>query len=448
MPSACGRPPLDAAHPGRRSGVFVSPDTGQNVGFSAAGRRRIVHGRSTPDARAFSTSVIDRSVARVRGRARRAAGRAGRAGGSRVGIHHVDRSQGSIMLDSFFRLFNDSPSGLRGKIAAIYSLLVAFNVGAWIWAFVAFRDQPVLLGTALLAYVFGLRHAVDADHIAAIDNVTRKLMQEGRSPLGAGLFFSLGHSTVVIVMSVAVALTAASLARFESMKTWGGVISTSVSAFFLLVLAAANLLILISVYRTFRAARRGDAIVDADLDLLMNQRGVLARLFRPLFRLVSRSWHLYPVGFLFGFGFDTATEIALFGISATQVQGGLSFWSVMALPVLFTAGMTLVDTTDGILMMGAYRWAYVRPIRKIYYNMTITFVSVLVAALIGGIEVLALLADKLALQGPVWDFATLVASHFGMLGYVVIGLFVACWVVSAAIYRLKRYDEIDVTLSA
>jgi high-affinity nickel-transport protein len=191
----------------------------------------------------------------------RAAGRgerrAARAGGSRVGIHHVDRSQGSIMLDSFFRLFNDSPSGLRGKIAAIYSLLVAFNVGAWIWAFVAFRDQPVLLGTALLAYVFGLRHAVDADHIAAIDNVTRKLMQEGRSPLGAGLFFSLGHSTVVIVMSVAVALTAASLARFESMKTWGGVISTSVSAFFLLVLAAANLLILISVYRTF--ARRAAA---------------------------------------------------------------------------------------------------------------------------------------------------------------------------------------------
>ncbi|HKT67574.1 MAG TPA: HoxN/HupN/NixA family nickel/cobalt transporter, partial [Burkholderia sp.] len=236
------------------------------------------------------------------------------------------------MLDSFFRLFNDSPSGLRGKIVAIYSLLVAFNVAAWIWAFVAFRDQPVLLGTALLAYVFGLRHAVDADHIAAIDNVTRKLMQEGRSPLGAGLFFSLGHSTVVIVMSVAVALTAASLARFESMKTWGGVISTSVSAFFLLVLAAANLLILISVYRTFRAARRGEAIVDADLDMLMNQRGVLARLFRPLFRLVSRSWHLYPVGFLFGFGFDTATEIALFGISATQVQGGMSFWSVMALP--------------------------------------------------------------------------------------------------------------------
>ncbi|CAN0620645.1 High-affinity nickel transport protein [Burkholderia multivorans] len=356
--------------------------------------------------------------------------------------------KGSTMLDAFFRLFNDSPSGLRGKIVAIYTLLVAFNIGAWAWALAAFHGQPVLLGTALLAYVFGLRHAVDADHIAAIDNVTRKLMQEGRSPLGAGLFFSLGHSSVVIVMSVVVALTAASLARFESFRAWGGTISTCVSAFFLLLLAGANLLILISVVRTFRAVRRGEPLVEQDLDLLMNQRGVLARVFRPLFRLVSRSWHLYPIGFLFGIGFDTATEIALFGISATQVQGGLSFWSVMALPALFTAGMTLVDTTDGILMMGAYRWAYVRPIRKIYYNMTITFVSVMVAALIGGIEVLALLADKLALQGPVWDFAGMAAGHFGVLGYVVIGLFLASWLVSAAIYRVKRYDEIDVTISA
>ncbi|MGU7769204.1 HoxN/HupN/NixA family nickel/cobalt transporter [Burkholderia sp. MR1-5-21] len=352
------------------------------------------------------------------------------------------------MLDSFSRLFNDSPSGLRGKIIAIYSLLIAFNVGAWIWAFIAFHGQPVLLGTALLAYVFGLRHAVDADHIAAIDNVTRKLMQEGRSPLGAGLFFSLGHSTVVIVMSVVVALTAASIARFDGMRAIGGTISTCVSAFFLLLLAAANLMILISVYRTFRAVKRGEPLVEEDLDLLMNKRGVLARIFRPLFRLVSRSWHLYPIGFLFGIGFDTATEIALFGISATQVQGGLSFWSVMVLPALFTAGMTLVDTTDGILMMGAYRWAYVRPIRKLYYNITITFVSVLVAALIGGIEVLALIADKLSLQGPVWDFASMAAAHFGMLGYLVIGLFVASWLVSAVIYRVKRYDEIDVTISA
>ncbi|CAJ5172722.1 high-affinity nickel-transport protein [Burkholderia pseudomallei] len=260
------------------------------------------------------------------------------------------------MLESFLRLFNDSPAELRSKIVGIYAMLIAFNVGAWAWAFAAFHGQPVLLGTALLAYTFGLRHAVDADHIAAIDNVTRKLMHEKKNPLGAGLFFSLGHSSVVILMTVAVALTAATLAeRFEGMKAWGGAIGTSVSAFFLLVLAFANLLILISVYRTFRAVRRGEPLVEQDLDILLNQRGFFARIFRPLFAIVSRSWHLYPIGFLFGLGFDTATEIALFGISATQAHGGLSFWSVMALPVLFTAGMTLVDTTDGIMMMGAYR---------------------------------------------------------------------------------------------
>ncbi len=353
------------------------------------------------------------------------------------------------MLKAFFRLFNDSPAELRAKIVGIYALLIAFNIGAWLWAFAAFHGQPVLLGTALLAYTFGLRHAVDADHIAAIDNVTRKLMQERKSPLGAGLFFSLGHSTVVILLSVAVALTAASLAtRFDGMKEWGGVIGTSVSAFFLLLLAFANLLILVSVHRTFRAVQRGEPLVEADLDLLLNRRGVLARLFRPVFRVVSRSWHLYPVGFLFGLGFDTATEIALFGISATQAQGGMSFWSVMALPVLFTAGMTLVDTTDGILMMGAYRWAFVRPIRKLYYNMTITFVSVLVAVLIGGIEALALIADKLALKGGFWDFIGMLSDHFGILGYGVIALFLLSWLVSALIYRFKGYDRIDVTLAS
>ncbi|WP_323118202.1 HoxN/HupN/NixA family nickel/cobalt transporter [Burkholderia alba] len=352
------------------------------------------------------------------------------------------------MFEALFRLFNDSPAELRHKITGIYALLIAFNIGAWVWAFAAFHGQPVLLGTALLAYTFGLRHAVDADHIAAIDNVTRKLMQERKNPLGAGLFFSLGHSTVVILLSVVVALTAASLAdRFDGLKAWGGVIGTSVSAFFLLLLALANLLILISVYRTFRAVRRGEPLVEQDLDMLLNNRGFLARIFRPLFRIVSRSWHLYPIGFLFGLGFDTATEIALFGISATQAQGGMSFWSVMVLPVLFTAGMTLIDTTDGILMMGAYRWAFVRPIRKIYYNMTITFVSVLVAVVIGGIEALALIADKLDLKGGFWDTVGMLADHFGLLGYLVIGLFLLSWIVSALIYRMKRYDEIDVTIS-
>jgi high-affinity nickel-transport protein len=353
------------------------------------------------------------------------------------------------VLKSISRLFNDSPAELRRKIAGIYLLLIAFNAGAWAWAFAAFHGQPVLLGTALVAYTFGLRHAVDADHIAAIDNVTRKLLQERRSPLGAGLFFSLGHSTVVIVMTIAVALAAASLTtHFAEMKALGGIIGTSVSAFFLLLLAFANLLIFVSVYRTFRAVQRGEPIEQQDLDLLLASRGFLARIFRPLFRLVSRSWHLYLIGLLFGLGFDTATEVALFGISASQATGGMSFWSVMVLPILFTAGMSLVDTTDGIMMMGAYKWAFVRPIRKLYYNMTITFVSALVAVVIGGIEALALIANKLSLTGPFWDVANLAAEHFGLLGYLVIGLFLASWIVSALVYRVKRYDEIDVKLSA
>ena len=352
------------------------------------------------------------------------------------------------MLKPVSRLFNDTSTELRSKVVGIYVLLTAFNVGAWVWAFVAFRGQPVLLGTALLAYTFGLRHAVDADHIAAIDNVTRKLLHEGRSPLGVGLFFSLGHSTIVIAMTVAVALTTASLTtHFEEMKALGGVISTCVSAFFLLVLAAANMLIFVSVLRTFRAVQRGEPLLEEDLDLLLGNRGFLARIFRPLFRLASRSWHLYPIGFLFGLGFDTATEVALFGISATQASGGMSFWSIIALPLLFTAGMSLVDTTDGILMMSAYRWAFVRPIRKIYYNMTITLVSVLVALVIGGVEALALAADKLALKGAFWEAVGAIAEHFGLLGYGVIGVFLLSWIVSIVIYRVKRYDEIDVKLS-
>ncbi len=352
------------------------------------------------------------------------------------------------MLKPVSRLFNDASTELRSKVVGIYVLLTAFNVGAWVWAFVAFRGQPVLLGTALLAYTFGLRHAVDADHIAAIDNVTRKLLHEGRSPLSVGLFFSLGHSTIVIAMTVAVALTTASLTtHFEEMKALGSVISTCVSAFFLLVLACANMLIFVSVLRTFRAVQRGEPLVEEDLDLLLGNRGFLARIFRPLFRLASRSWHLYPIGFLFGLGFDTATEVALFGISATQASGGMSFGSIIALPLLFTAGMSLVDTTDGILMMSAYRWAFVRPIRKIYYNMTITLVSVLVALVIGGVEGLALAADKLALKGAFWEAVGAIAEHFGLLGYGVIAVFLLSWIVSIVIYRVKRYDEIDVKLS-
>ena len=338
--------------------------------------------------------------------------------------------------------------GLRRRLFSIYGVLLAANLGAWAWALLLFRDQPLLLGTALLAYGFGLRHAVDADHIAAIDNVTRKLMQEGQRPVSVGFFFALGHSTVVALAAAGVAATATLLSgRFEAFKAIGGTIGTLVSAFFLFAIAAANLVILRGVWRTFRQVRAGGRYAEEDVDLLLNQRGLLARFLRPLFRLISRSWHMYPLGFLFGLGFDTATEVALLGISATQAAQGVSIWAIMVFPALFAAGMSLVDTTDGVLMLGAYEWAFVKPMRKLYYNLTITLVSVTVAVLVGGIEVLGLIGDRLALSGPFWDAIAALGDNFNTLGFVIIGVFIAAWIGSILVYRYTGLDKIEVIRS-
>ena len=245
----------------------------------------------------------------------------------------------------------------------------------------------MLLGTAALAYSFGLRHAFDADHIAAIDNVTRKLMQEGSRPVGVGLFFSLGHSTIVVALTVAIAVATTALqGRFDAFKSFGAMVGTLVSALFLFAIAIANIVVLVSVWRTFQTVKSGGRFVEEDLDLMLANRGLLGRLFRRFFRLIERSWQMYPLGILFGLGFDTATEVGLLGISATQASQGLSIWSILVFPALFTAGMTLIDTTDSILMLGAYGWAFIKPIRKLYYNLTITAVSVLVAVIVGGLE--------------------------------------------------------------
>jgi high-affinity nickel-transport protein len=335
----------------------------------------------------------------------------------------------------------------RGRVIALYALLFVINVGAWIWALLAFHDYPVLLGTAFLAYSFGLRHAVDADHIAAIDNVTRKLMQQGKRPVAVGFFFSLGHSTIVFGLSVAIALTSFALKdRFDSLKSIGGIIGTLISAFFLLVIAIANIFILVAVYRTFQHVKNGGAYVDEDLNLILAKRGFFGRLFRGLFKLVDHSWQMYFVGFLFGLGFDTATEVGLLGISATAAAKGLPIWSILVFPTLFTAGMALIDSTDSILMLGAYGWAFVKPIRKLYYNMTITFVSILVALFIGGIEVLGLVGGEFGFKGAFWDFMDTLNSdeNFGRIGYAIIGVFVLSWLVSFLIYRLNKYDDIDV----
>jgi high-affinity nickel-transport protein len=307
--------------------------------------------------------------------------------------------------------------------------LVGFNLAVWLWAIVAFHPYPLLMGTALLAYSLGLRHAVDADHIAAIDNVTRKLMQEGKRPVAVGLMFSLGHSTIVLLGSAAIAATALALHhRIDS------------------GIAIVNLLVLRSVYGAFARVRRGEPYGEEDFDLLLGNRGLLARLFRPMFGMITRSWHMYPLGILFGLGFDTATEIGVLGISAAEASKGLSLWSILAFPALFAAGMSLIDTTDSILMLGAYGWAFVKPIRKLYYNMTITFVSVVVAFAVGGIEALGLVAERFHLTGRFWNYVVRLNGNFGTLGFFIIGLFAISWVVSIAVYKWRRLEHFEVNV--
>jgi high-affinity nickel-transport protein len=346
------------------------------------------------------------------------------------------------------RLFDDEPVGMKAKIGALYIVLLLANVLSWLWAFVVFREYPLLLGTASLAYAFGLRHAVDPDHIAAIDNVTRKLMQDGKRPVAAGFFFALGHSSVVIVASVLVALSVGALeAKFAWFKDVGGVIGTSVSAAFLLIIALINTMILMSVYRAFLAVRRGEALMEKDLHNLLDGRGFFTRMLRSLFAIITRSWHMFPLGLLFGLGFDTASEISLLGISAAQGSAGLPIWSILVFPALFAAGMSLIDTTDSVLMVQAYGWAFIKPVRKLYYNLTMTFISIVVAFLIGGLETLGLVADKFRFGGPFWDLVSQANENFGLIGYLVVGVFLSGWLISVLVYRLRRFDEIGAQLT-
>jgi high-affinity nickel-transport protein len=341
--------------------------------------------------------------------------------------------------------FDDDKANLKAKVRLTFGFLIAANIVVWIMAWMAFADHPALLGTAFLAYMFGIRHAFDADHIAAIDNVVRKLMGEGKAPYSVGFFFSLGHSSIVILASLIIAITANAmqgpLAEFREV---GSVIGTSVSAFFLLLIGIANLLIFKGIWQAFTKARRGKPIVEEDLDTLLAGRGLLARVFRRLFGVVSRSWHMYPIGFLFGLGFDTATEIGVLGISAAQATSGMSYWTIMIFPALFTVGMSLMDTADSALMTRAYGWAYVKPMRKLWYNLTITAASVVAAVFIGGVEAIGLIGEKLDLSGGLWAVAAHLNDNLANFGYAVVGIFIASWAISTAIYKAKGYDEMQV----
>ena len=359
------------------------------------------------------------------------------------------------MFATLRRVLGDDTPGLRDKILGIYALLLALNLVCWSLSVFTSLHYPVFLLLAATAYTLGLRHAFDADHIAAIDNVTRKLVQEKKKPVTVGLFFSLGHSTVVVVVALLIGLGANALRQGiqngnSGLETTAGLVGTSISALFLFAMAIINIVILVQIVRAFRQVTRGGSYNEEVVEAVLNQRGFLARIFRGLFKSIDTSWKMYPVGFLFGLGFDTATEIGLFVIAGTLGVYHVPFYSAFLLPLLFTAGMTLMDTSDSIMMLGAYGWAFVKPIRKLFYNMTITLISVLVALIIGGLETLGILEGTLNLRGGFWDFiaGSTSDSNFGWVGAGIITIFLLSWAVSTVIYRINRYDDLEMPVGS
>ena len=303
------------------------------------------------------------------------------------------------------------------------------------------------VGVGLTAYTLGLRHAFDADHIAAIDNTTRKLMGDGRRPLAVGFFFSLGHSTVVFGLALLLACGVKAIAGptaddSSTLHHYTGLIGTGVSGAFLYLIAVLNVIVLVGILRVFLRVRRGEFDPDTDADAFEHQlanRGLINRLLGRFTKSITRSWHMYPIGLLFGLGFDTATEIALLVLAGTSAAAGLPWYAILCLPVLFTAGMCLLDTIDGTFMNFAYGWAFANPVRKIYYNITITGLSVAVALLIGSMELLGLFAAQLGWRGGFWEW--LGGLNLNTVGFLIVGLFIVTWVVALLVWRYGRIEE-------
>jgi high-affinity nickel-transport protein len=299
------------------------------------------------------------------------------------------------------------------------------------------------VGLGLTAYTLGLRHAFDADHITAIDNTTRKLMAERQRPLSVGFWFSLGHSTIVFGLSL---LFAVGIRALSGQVRFGGstlhrvttVVGTGISGGFLYLIAALNLVILFGILRVLRAMRRGD-YDEAELERQLNNRGFMNRLYGRFTRLITRPWQMYPLGVLFGLGLDTATEVGVLFIAAGAAGAGLPFYAILCLPILFAAGMSLLDTIDGSFMNFAYGWAFAQPVRKVYYNLTITGLSVAIALIIGTVELLGLVIEKLSLKGAVW--AWVASININTLGYVIVGLFIATWAVALLVWRVGGIEE-------
>lgn len=331
----------------------------------------------------------------------------------------------------------------RRRLFGLYGAVAALHLAGWGLLLIYGANHPAFLGLGGLAYTFGLRHAFDADHISAIDNSTRKLLQDGKKPVGVGFFFSLGHSTVVLVIAVLLGLAVRAIVTNVvsgngQLRDVGGVVGTSVSGVFLILIGILNLVILLDIVRVYRRMRRGHYNSETLSDELV-AGGLMSKVFGRLFRLVSNSWQMYPVGFLFGLGFDTASEVALLAISAGAAANGVPFVAVISLPLIFAAGMSLMDTTDGAFMSKAYSWAFSNPLRKVFYNLTVTSLSVFVALFVGAIEVSQILIHALGLHGPVFD--AIASLNFGVLGFVIVGAFVVAWAGAFAIFKLRRVEE-------
>ncbi len=326
-------------------------------------------------------------------------------------------------------------------MVVLYLVLASVTLVGFYGAYLIGLRWTALAGLGLVAYILGLRHGFDADHIAAIDNTTRKLLQDGKRPLTVGTWFSLGHSTIVAGLIVAlVFLTDFIKSHIAAFQSVGDLLGTVVSGVFLFLIGFVNLLIVAEVYRMFRSAREG-RMDEGRYESQMNQRGLLYRFFYRFFRAIEEPWQIYPVGVLFGLGFDTATEVALIAISVgAGVSGLVPIWTVLVLPLLFTCGMVLSDTSDGFAMRFAYGWAFNKPIRKIFYNLTLTVISVLVAFAVGGLELIQVFALELRLSGPFWG--SVAAISFETIGFGIVVLFVGAWAVALVIYRWKGYEHL------
>jgi len=323
------------------------------------------------------------------------------------------------------------------KIGSIYGVIVALTASLILLAFYIGSEYAVLAGLGLMSYVLGLRHAVDADHIAAIDNTTRKLLQQKKRPVTVGMWFSLGHSTIVIALTAALVLATRAVIGAVPVLENGGNIGTLISGVFLFIIGFINVLIVLDVYNTFEGLEKGK-IKGNELDDVLDKNSFMSRTFGKLFAIVNEPWQIYPVGVLFGLGFDTATQVALIAISI-GVAGSVPFWYVLVLPLLFTVGMITIDTSDGISMRCAYGWAFLKPIRKIYYNLTITIISVLVAFVIGGIEVAQVVSLQLGVTTGFWGW--LANLDFETMGYGIIATFLISWVIAVAYYRYRGYEK-------